>query len=119
MTQIHGKPGQVNADQKWGQFGLKAMVEVGEMDEMDWRAFQELKPQRLEKLSAAISLRSPLLNSMGWAQPRYFLLLVERMMKKGSLIYRSKRERVPCDSSMDTALESKETNSSAPSHSPS
>ena len=33
--------------------------------------------------------------------------------------YDSKRARLPCDFSTETAFESKETNSSAPSHSPS
>src|SRR5208283_929054 len=50
----------------------------------------------------------------------WFLLWAERFaISRAPRCYDSKRTRPPCDCSIEIAFESKETNSSAPSHSPS
>src|SRR5271166_49199 len=70
----------------------------------------ELEPLRMQS-----SPELPTFTPRAW-----FLLWAERSaISRAPRCYDSKRTRPPCDCSIEIAFESKETNSSAPSHSPS
>ena len=111
----------VGQNQGWVSVGIDHDTAEFAMDSiLSWWKHMGCKtyPQATELLIMADAGGSNSSRSRLWKMG--FLLWAERFaISRAPSCYDSKRTRPPCDCSIEIAFESKETNSSAPSHSPS